>query len=155
MEIKTYLLCLFFFTLGCKSKVEVPPTPTVKPELDFTQTKFFTIDEINLFKTGEACGKAHYWDNKPLNIQGYVFDVDVKKHSFTLYSSLDYSAKTSVRMFLRINPIDSNAVTEKLNRYLDKKCFIKTTCKSGRIIDSECLETLVPEVSSANDIDIK
>jgi hypothetical protein len=140
MATKTYLLCLFSFILGCKPKEEIILT---KPELDFTQTKFFTIDEVILYKTGDACGKTHYWNNKPLNIQGYVFDVAIN------------GAKTSVRMFLRINPADSISIAEKLNRYLDKKCFIKTTCKTGQILDSECIETLVPEVLSASDIDIK
>jgi hypothetical protein len=158
MKITLNVLLVTAFLFSCKSKGEVTPTPippSVKPEIDFTQTKFFTIEEVLACKTIEDCATMHYWTNKSLNMQGYISYVDNQKRIFTLHSSLNYGAGSTVSGNIKINPKDSVAIAEKLNRYLDKKIFVKTICTSGQVIVSKCEETLIPEVMSANDIDIK
>ena len=152
MKVITCFIFVVTGLLSCESKKDVTP---IKPELDFSPNRFFSIEDILASKTIEDCGIVHYWTGKPLNIQGYVSYVDNQKRIFTLHSSLDYGAKSTVSGNVKINPKDSAAIAEKLNRYLDKKCFVKTICTSGQVIVSKCQETLIPEVMSANDIDIK
>ena len=155
MKIVIGLVFVVGLLLSCKPKVEITPKPSVKPELDFTQTKFFTFSEIVASKTIEDCGLTHYWTDKPLNIQGYVSYVDKYKRFFTLYSVLDYGSPTAASGNVSINPKDSVAISEKLTQLLDKKCFVKTICRSGQITVSKCEEIMKPEVLSVNDIDIK
>ena len=158
MKILLLLNCIFFSVLsGCKSGGNEPPTPSLeKPEIDFSQNKFFTLDEILSSKTSEDCGKTHYWESKPLSLQGYVSYVDKNKRIFTLHSSSNYYASTTASGNVAISSMDSTEISLKLNQALNKKCFVKTICGTSRAISgSSCQETLIPKLMSADDIELR
>jgi hypothetical protein len=150
MKSINFILILFLF--ACKAKNDGTPIPS-KPEIDFSQNKFFTMDEILACKTQEDCNQLHYWENKSLSLQGYISYVEPSKRVFTLHTSLDYGSSKSGN--ISINPMDSVAIAAKLSTALDKKCYVKTVCQSGQIIVSNCQATLMPVVMSVNDIEIK
>ena len=146
------MVALIFVILGCKKSAQ---PVAEKAEIDFSQSKVFTISELSNSKTLVPCSTTPYWENKPLSIQGYIFAVNINKRSFTLFSDFNYSASSTSGAYCEINPADSSAIYDVLYKNLDKKCYIKTTCKSGEIYVSKCEKLLIPMLMSVNDIEFK
>ena len=142
--------------LNCKSTDPQPQPVVEKQELEFSQSKFYTIQDIYNSKIQVPCSLTKpYWEGKILNVQGFVFNIETNKRSFTLFSDLNYSATDVKGLFLRINPADSTAIYEKLTKNKDKHCFIKATGQSGQTSVSICQFFFVPVLMSANDVEFQ
>ncbi len=144
--------------LNCKSADPQPQPVVEKPELDFSQSKFYTIQDIYNSKTQTPCSMTKpYWEGKILKVQGFVYDVATNKGSFTLFSDFNYSAADVRGLFLRINPADSTAIYEKLAKNMGKgnRCFIKATGQTGQTNVSNCQFSFVSMLMSANDVEFQ